>query len=750
MKRIIALLLLFAATAQASNVSSGGGGAAIGGAVTSGTAGSLLFVDPTETIAQDNANLFWDNTNNRLGIGITAPGTSLHVFGTSPILKLGNSADASGSVQLTDTSATLAQMSKTVSSGNGTFDLNMLYSDGISGGGFRVFRSTNTSGGVALDIFKGNNTATLNHHLAGNGDSYLVADSGNVGIGTTAAPGAKLEVTGNVLLKNASGAQPEMRLSEDPDNGTNYVAVIAPATLAGDITLTAPSSTGTIATLAGTETLTNKTLTGNIAVNLVSGAATVTLPTVTGTLATLAGTETLTNKTLSGNIATNLVSGAATITLPTVTGTLATLAGTETLTNKTLTTPIISTISNTGTVTLPTATDTLVGRATTDTLTNKTIGSPTVTGTLLMQNPSGAQPELHLSEDPDNGTNKTVIKAAASISDYTLTLPVDDGTADQVLKTDGAGVLSWVSPANGGTSTSALKYQYQLSSGTNGGASTAGSWQTYPLNTEVQDEGGYGSLASNQITLAAGTYSVSAFAPLSVVPTSTQLRVYNITDSAALVLGMSSYSNAAGATFTPATAQGVFTITATKVIELQYRVTTGEATYGLGIAAGWGTEVYGNVLLVKQGTAADSQLIGVVAESSGSLTWDSTTWSDVHNKLTLTNTAIAGIQRTNSTLTIAATGNYMVGLTATGYGTGMYLVFRLRRTSGTPATLLKSTGYSTGTSQSAPTTMTGIISATAGDTIDIEYAISGTAAAFNGATIDSEVTGLFTFGMHKI
>ena len=52
---------------------SGGGSMAIGGTVTSGTAGSILFINPTATLAQDNANLFWDNTNNRLGIGTATP-----------------------------------------------------------------------------------------------------------------------------------------------------------------------------------------------------------------------------------------------------------------------------------------------------------------------------------------------------------------------------------------------------------------------------------------------------------------------------------------------------------------------------------------------------------------------------------------------------------------------------------------------------------------------------------------------------
>jgi hypothetical protein len=38
-----------------------------------------------------------------------------------------------------------------------------------------------------------------------------------------------------------------------------------------------------------------------------------------------------------------------------------------------------------------------------------------------------------------------LIQAPSSFTSYTLTLPVDDGTANQVLKTDGTGVLSWAS-----------------------------------------------------------------------------------------------------------------------------------------------------------------------------------------------------------------------------------------------------------------------------------------------------------------
>ena len=55
--------------------------ASIGGAIVGGTAGSVLFVNPTGILAQDNANLFWDDTLNQLLlpkiVGGTAVGSNL-------------------------------------------------------------------------------------------------------------------------------------------------------------------------------------------------------------------------------------------------------------------------------------------------------------------------------------------------------------------------------------------------------------------------------------------------------------------------------------------------------------------------------------------------------------------------------------------------------------------------------------------------------------------------------------------------
>jgi hypothetical protein len=50
----------------------GGGGMAIGGAITSATAGSVLFADASGNLGQNNANFSWDNSNLRLKVGSAA------------------------------------------------------------------------------------------------------------------------------------------------------------------------------------------------------------------------------------------------------------------------------------------------------------------------------------------------------------------------------------------------------------------------------------------------------------------------------------------------------------------------------------------------------------------------------------------------------------------------------------------------------------------------------------------------------
>src|ERR1035437_9755545 len=54
----------------------------IGSTIPGGTAGSVLFLDIGGTLAEDNANFFYDPVQHRLGLGTTTPTTTLDVVGT--------------------------------------------------------------------------------------------------------------------------------------------------------------------------------------------------------------------------------------------------------------------------------------------------------------------------------------------------------------------------------------------------------------------------------------------------------------------------------------------------------------------------------------------------------------------------------------------------------------------------------------------------------------------------------------------
>lgn len=129
-----------------------------------------------------------------------------------------------------------------------------------------------------------------------------------------------------------------------------------------------------------------------------------------------------------------------------------------------------------------------------------------------------------------------------------------------------------------------LRFQ-QVTTG-NGGTFTSGSRQTVPINTEVVDVGGHGSISGNQITLAAGTYryrygvignNVDAF----------QGYLYNITTAAIVAdsYGTQGYSSNGGAnTNSLSLGQGRFTIAGSTVFELSAECeTSSPAGVGFGV-----------------------------------------------------------------------------------------------------------------------------------------------------------------------
>jgi hypothetical protein len=144
-----------------------------------------------------------------------------------------------------------------------------------------------------------------------------------------------------------------------------------------------------------------------------------------------------------------------------------------------------------------------------------------------------------------------------------------------------------------------IRVEDQKTSGTSGGTFTSGAWRTRDLNIEVEDTHSIASLASNQITLPAGTYSVR-FSSTAAACDRHQSRIQDITGAATLVLGLNSYAGFTGLQMSTTQGAGRFTLSATSAIELQHRCQTTRATDGFGYAMSWGIEVFSIVEIRKE------------------------------------------------------------------------------------------------------------------------------------------------------
>ena len=133
-------------------------------------------------------------------------------------------------------------------------------------------------------------------------------------------------------------------------------------------------------------------------------------------------------------------------------------------------------------------------------------------------------------------------------------------------------------------------------SGTNGGTATAGSYVKRTLNTTVQNGITGCSIASSVITLPAGTYRLTAQAPVFNVTTNSS-RLRNTTDGTTTQQGCSNFSS--NNNYGYSTVEAYFTIAASKNFELQTQVGATVATNGYGASAGFGDEIYSIVSIEK-------------------------------------------------------------------------------------------------------------------------------------------------------
>ncbi|MCX6781704.1 MAG: hypothetical protein NTW66_01080 [Candidatus Magasanikbacteria bacterium] len=181
------------------------------------TPGSIIFVSSSGKLAQDNSNFFWDDLNNRLGIGTTTPGYNLHVVHNEdyngPLTTFENLNNGASSTELLQFKI-----------GNYTGGI------GIAGENFSDYGLTNLAGYTVL-------VSTVSPGTQGNGIALLAGSSGNImfytggyGPATMDTERMRIENNGDVAIGTSSTYE---RLTVA--GGINIGATTTPTSTAGTI-----------------------------------------------------------------------------------------------------------------------------------------------------------------------------------------------------------------------------------------------------------------------------------------------------------------------------------------------------------------------------------------------------------------------------------------------------------------------------------------------------------------------------------
>ncbi|MBS1536545.1 MAG: hypothetical protein JST20_02205 [Bacteroidetes bacterium] len=178
----------------------------------------IAFWSDTSELSHD-VNLFWDNTNKRVGIGTANPSQPLHVVGN---ILVASSSGTARSLQLQNPAATFFTSFK---AGAQTADITYTMPTALPAiNGFMQTNNTGTLSWQAIpsgqSVVTGVGTATrvafwnASSQLSSNANLYWDDANSRLGIGLT-APVQPLQVKGNTLLSAISGTAPQLQL-ENP------------------------------------------------------------------------------------------------------------------------------------------------------------------------------------------------------------------------------------------------------------------------------------------------------------------------------------------------------------------------------------------------------------------------------------------------------------------------------------------------------------------------------------------------------
>jgi hypothetical protein len=189
--------------------------------------------------------------------------------------------------------------------------------------------------------------------------------------------------------------------------------------------------------------------------------------------------------------------------------------------------------------------------------------------------------EVRIFEDADNGTNYIGFKAPTSIATSKTWIFPESDTTNGYLKSDGSGNLS-LATVSAMTPSNMLIVRHTTTDATDAGTFTSGSWATRTLNTTTLNNISGASVASNQITLPAGTYFAEFFITASRVA-AFQARLQDVTNTVTLDYSSRGQLEVAGSSDN-GEVQGTayFTLAGSTLIELQGQCQTTRATDGQG------------------------------------------------------------------------------------------------------------------------------------------------------------------------
>ncbi len=182
--------------------------------IASGTIGRVLF-QGTGNVLQQSSSLFWDSTNNRLGIGTSTPTQALDISGNINALNSSNS-----SLEL------LTLRNSSTGTANQTrirFFNDSGATPGTNGG--MIFLTGNNFSGFPANSFgfwneSGNGVIAL---ATNNTERFRITIGGNVLINTTTDAGFRLDVNGTARVKGTGTTSSTTAFTVQNSAGTNML-----------------------------------------------------------------------------------------------------------------------------------------------------------------------------------------------------------------------------------------------------------------------------------------------------------------------------------------------------------------------------------------------------------------------------------------------------------------------------------------------------------------------------------------------